>query len=114
MSCVILISQRGAITDTDTTGVLEASLELLSAGLSPAYLSVFDPSPYPMIFTGSRNQQQRKVDVMTDFAVDLVACPDGQDPNVLPPVRLRPPSGSAVGYSWQMDGLDGVLYAKLP
>jgi len=114
MSCVILVSQRGAVTNTDITGVLEASVELLSGGLTTSYLSVFDPSPYPMVFTGSRNEQQRKVDVSTDFAIDIVACPDGQNPDVLPPIRLRPPASGAIGYSWQMDGLDGVIYAKLP
>ena len=114
MSCVILVSQRGAVTDTDTVGVLEASLELQSSGLTTSYQVVYDPAPYPMVFTGSRNQQQRNVDVSSDFAIDIVACPDGQDPAVLPPIRLRPPASGAIAYSWQMSGLDGVIYAKLP
>jgi hypothetical protein len=114
MTCVILISQRGSITDTDTVGVLEESLEIASSSLTTAYSSVWDPSPYPMAFTASRDQQQRKVDVSTDFSIDIVACPDGATPASLPPVRLRPPTGGAIGYSWQMSGLDGVIYAKLP
>lgn len=114
MTCVVLISQRGAVTDTDTVGVLEASLEIASGSLTTSYSVIYDPPTYPLQLTGSRDEQQRKVDVMSDFAIDIVACPDGQDPAVLPPVRLRPPASGAIGYSWQMSGLDGILYAKLP
>ena len=114
MSCVILVSQQGAVTDSDIVGVLEGSVEFASSSLTTSYSVVYDPATYPLRLTGSYNENQRKVDVSSDFSVDLVACPDGQVPDSLPPIRLRPVSGGAIGYSWQMSGFDGVIWAKLP
>jgi len=114
MTCVILVGQRGAVSDTDNVGMLEASIEVASGDLTTSYAVVYDPATYPLINTGSRDELHRKVDVSSDFAVDIVACPDGQAPASIPPIRLRPPSGGVIAYGWQMSGLDGVIYAKLP
>ena len=113
MSCVILVSQRGAVSDTDIVGVLEASVELLVGGLTTAYSVAYDPASYPLLLTASRDLQTRKVDVSSDFNIDIVACPDGQDPLAVPPIRLRPPTSGVIGYSWQMSGLDGIIYVRL-
>lgn len=114
MSCVILVSQRGAIVGDETVGPLEGSVELLSGGLTTSYSVAFDPAPFPQRFSASIIGQRRNIEVSSDFAIDLVCCPDGADPTTFPPIRLRPPVGGAIGYSWQMAGTDGVLYAKLP
>lgn len=114
MTCVILVSQRGAVTDGATTGVLEASFEIATGDLTTAYSVIYDPATYPAPSIPAARFQQRNVDVSSDFAIDIVACPDGAAPLALPPIRLRPPASGAIGYSWQMSGFDGIIYARLP
>lgn len=114
MTCVILVGQRGAVEDADLIGVLEASIEIDSASLTTTYSVAYDPATYPLVNTGSRDEQTRKVDVSSDFAIDIVACPDGQTPTAVPPIRLRPPASGVIAYSWQMSGLDGIIYVRIP